>query len=130
MVEAWEKWMPVVDALVLQTYYRQLSWVSIPGPIEDVYKAAEHLSETTRGGKLYWVLEGRVARWDDFEVYPEIVQTNWFIGGSINTAMARRGWWSMYLMGPMVKSVARVFGTWRPELEKKGGSKRGGSSLF
>lgn len=122
MAEEWEKWVPVVDALVLQTFYRQLSWVSIPAPIDEVYRAAERLSETKRGGKLYWVLEGRVARWDDLEVFPGIEQTNWLIGSKLrrkNTAMTRRGWWSAYLLGPMVKGVARVFGTWRPELEEK-----------
>jgi len=120
MAEEWEKWVPVVDSLILQTYYRQLSWVSIHAPASEVYKAAEHLAETKRGGRVYWVLEGRVARWDNLEVFPGIVQTNWFVGGRRNCAMVRRAWWAMYLFDPLVKSTARVFGTWRPELVKKG----------
>lgn len=115
--EEWERWVPVVDALVLQSFYRQLSWVSMPAPIDEVYAAAQHLSETKRGGRLYWVVEGRVARWDDLEVFPGIRQTNWFVGSKLrgkNTAMVRRGWWSLYLLGPMVKGVASVLGTYRP----------------
>ena len=124
-MEKYMKWVPVVDTLVLQTFYRQLSWGSIPAPIDEIYKATEHLSETKRGGRLYWVLEGRVARWDDLKVFPEITQTNWLVGSKLrrkNTAMVRRGWWSAYVLGPMVKSVARTFGTWRPELGEKRGS--------
>jgi len=113
MAEAWEKWIPVVDALILQTYYRQLSWVSIHAPINEVYKAAEHLAEVKRGGKVYWVIEGIVAKWDNLEVFPGITQTNWFIGRRKNTAMARRGWWAMYLLEIHVKRIARTFGTWR-----------------
>jgi len=119
----WEKWVPVLDSLVFQTYYRQLSWVSVHAPVDEVYRAAEHLAETKRGGRVYWVFEDKtlgrkVFRWDDLEVFPEIHQTNWFVGGPRNTAMARRGWWAMYLFDPMVKGFARVFGTWRPELER------------
>jgi len=122
MAGEWERWVPVLDALVFQTYYRQLSWVSVHAPVDEVFAAAGHLARTKRGGKIYWVFNTlprrKVFRWDDLEVFPGIRQTNWFIGGPKNTAMARRGWWAMYLFDPAVKGFARVFGTWRPELEK------------
>jgi len=107
---SYEKWIPVVDSLILQTYYRQLSWVSIHAPVDEVYAAAEYLASEKRGGLIYWVVAGRVFRWDGLTVFPDITQTNWFIGGARNTAMARRGWWAMYLLDVQVKRLAKVLG--------------------
>lgn len=96
-LEEWEKAVEVMDYLLKQTYYRVLSFVSFHFPIEDAYKAAQQL-KTKRGGDVYWIVEGKVARWDELEVFPEVYMTIWFFGGQKNTVMARRGWWAMYVL--------------------------------
>jgi len=104
----------VLDALVVQAYYRVLSFVSFHLGIDASFKAAEHLAETKRGGKVYWVVEDRIARWDDVEVFPGIRITLWLFGSKArqkNTCLCRRGWWSLYLLDVQVKRIARVLGT-------------------
>ena len=106
----------MLDALVVQCYYRILSFVSYHFGIDASFKAAEHLAETKRGGKVYWIVEGRVARWDDVEVFPGVRITIWLFGSEIrqkNSCLARRGFWALYLFDAAVKSLARVTGTYR-----------------
>ena len=106
----------MLDALVVQCYYRILSFVSYHLGIDTSFKAAEHLAETKRGGKVFWVVEGRIARWDDVEVFPGVRITIWLFGSKArqkNTCLARRGWWALYLFDVAVKSLARVTGTYR-----------------
>lgn len=111
--EAWMKWIPVVDSLLLQCYYRVLSFISIHAPIDEVFKAARYLAREKRGGKVFWVVPDRVARWDNVEVFPGITMTVWIFGSKIrrkNTVMARRGWWALYLFDPFVKTMATILG--------------------
>jgi len=116
-LEEWEKAIHVLDALVVQAYYRVLSFVSFHLGIDASFKAAQHLAETKRGGKVYWVVEhAGIARWDDVEVFPNIKIALWLFGSKIrqkNTVIARRGWWALYLLDVQVKRLAKVFGTWR-----------------
>ena len=110
MAEKWMKWVPVIDNLLWQVYYRILSFISFHGPVDEAYQAAKLLSET-KGGEVYWVIPDRVFRWDDVEVSPGITMKVWFLGSAIrrkNTVMFRRGWWALYLWDPYVKSVARA----------------------
>ena len=106
----------MLDALVVQCYYRILSFVSYHFGIDASFKAAEHLAETKRGGKVYWVVEGRIARWDDAEVFPGVRITIWLFGSEIRqkiSCLARRGFWALYLFDVAVKSLARVMGTYK-----------------
>jgi len=116
-VEEWEKTVHVLDALVVQCYYRVLSFVSFHSGIDASFKAAQHLAETKRGGSVYWVVENSgVARWDDVEVFPGIRITIWLFGSKVrqkNTCLARRGFWALYLFDIAVKSLARVAGTYK-----------------
>lgn len=111
MPEEFMKWIPVCDALVLQAYYRVLSFVSIHAPIDEVYQAIKHLAETKRGGDVYWahpLLEGRVARWDGLEVYPDIKMSLWVFGSKLrrkNTVYARVGWWNFYLISTFGRTL-------------------------
>jgi len=107
------KWVPVIDKLLWQTYYRILSFISFHAPIDEAYQAAKLLSET-KGGNVYWVIPDRVFRFDDVEISPGIRMKVWFFGSAIrrkNTVMARRGWWSLYLLDVYVKTLARTLGT-------------------
>jgi len=109
----YRKWIPVIDGLIKQCYYRVLSFISWHGPVDEAYLAAKELAETKRGGRVYWVLKGRVFRWDDLEVYPGIKMSVWCFGGKIrrkNTVMARVGWWKLYLIDMAVKGIASVMG--------------------
>jgi len=111
MAEEWERWVPVADALVLQAYYRVLSFVSMHAPVDQAFQAIKHLAETKRGGTVYWVVEPYVAKWDNLEVFPGIKMTLWVFGRKRNTVYARRGWWALYLLDVQVKRLAKVFGT-------------------
>lgn len=106
-VEAWTKWGPVIEKLLWQCYYRILGFISFPAPVDESFLAAQKLSEEL-GGKVYWVLEGRVFRWDDVEFSPGLKMSLWFVGSEIrrrNTVMARRGWWTLYITEPILLLV-------------------------
>jgi len=100
MSEEWRRWIPVAEALILQAYYRTLGIVSIHAGINDVFLAVQDIS-TRRGGKLYWMLEGRVARWDNLEVFPGVTTSLYILGSQIrhkNTVYIRVGFWQNYLL--------------------------------
>lgn len=108
--EAWERWIPVIEKLLWQCYYRVLSFISFPAPIDESYEAVQYLSELERpllhdyGGEVHWVSEPRVFRWDDLELTPEIKMGVWFMGSALrrkNSVMIRRGWWTLYLREPI-----------------------------
>jgi len=105
------RWVPVAEYLLNQAYYRVLSFVSFHAPLAESYPAIESLV-AKHGGKLYWVVEGRVAKWDDLEVYPGITMSIWIFGGPRNTVYARTGWWKAYVVDSAVKSVAKLLGTY------------------
>jgi len=114
-MQEWEKWIPVIENLLWQVYYRILSFVSFHGPIDEAYEAAKFLSGT-RGGEVYWVIPDRVFRWDDVEVSPDITMKVWFFGSAIrrrNTVMARRGWWALYLLDPYIEALARTLARYK-----------------
>ena len=100
MSEEYMKWIPVAEALLLQAYYRTLGMVSIHAGINDVYRALQELS-TKRGGTLVWKLEGRVARWDDLDVFPGVKMSIYILGSQLrqkNTVYIRVGFWQSYLL--------------------------------
>lgn len=105
-VEDWEKAANVMNELLKQAYYRILSFISFHFGVEDAYLAAQWLAENVRGGQVYWVVEGKIARWDNIEVFPSIFMNIWFFGGNKNTVMARRGWWALYLLEVYVKALS------------------------
>jgi hypothetical protein len=100
-------WTPVIKKLLWQAYYRILGLISFHGPIEESFEATKAMSEREYGGDVYWVLEGRVFRWDDVEISPGITMKIWFIGTRGNTVMLRRGWWSLYLVQELVPAIAK-----------------------
>lgn len=109
----WEKWVPVIDRLLWQAYYRILSFISYHAPIDESYEASKSLSGT-RGGEVYWVIPNRVFRWDNVEISPGIKLTVWFFGSALrkkNTVMVRRGWWALYLFDTYVKTLAKTLGS-------------------
>jgi len=112
------KWVIPLDNIIFQAWYRVLSFVSLHAPINQVYEAARYIAEHKRGGNVYWVITGRVARWDDLDVNPPygVKMTVWIFGSAIrrkNCVIARRGWWALYLWDPAVKSLATALGTFR-----------------
>lgn len=101
-VEAWAKWVPVIEKLLWQCFYRILSFISFPAPVDESFEAARDLS-VQLGGKVYWVhgLDGRVFRWDDVEFSPGLKMSVWFAGSKVrrkNTVMIRRGWYTFYVL--------------------------------
>jgi hypothetical protein len=106
-----ERWVPVIDHLLWQTYYRILSFISFHGPIDEAYQAAQYLSQT-RGGEVYWVVRDRVFRWDNVEVSKDIKMNVWFLGSAMrrkNTVMARVGWWTMWILSETLKARAGLY---------------------
>jgi len=99
MSSNFERWIPGADALVVQTWYRVLGAVSIHAPVKEVYDAIQRGIVPRRGGKLQWVRDGTLARWDDLEVWPGVKMSIWILGGTLgrNTAYVRMGWWTLYL---------------------------------
>ncbi len=113
MAESFEKWIPVADALVLQAYYRVLSFVSMHAPIDEVFLAIQEIAKTKRGGDVYWLpnLKGRVARWDGFEVYPGIQMSLWVFGSSLrrkNTVYVRVGWYTLEIFTATLRMRAQA----------------------
>jgi len=108
--EPWKKWVPVIEHLIWQCYYRVLSFISFHGPIDESYKAAKLLSEE-RGGEVYWVIPDRVFRWDGATVSPGITINIWFFGSAIrrkNTVMARVGWWTLTLFAKVLRERVKT----------------------
>jgi len=106
------KWVPVLDALILQTYYRNLGMVSIHGPMAEVFQAAQYIQTTKRGGNLNLVfalpnlitlpglrirfLSQQMAKWENLTVFPGITETLTLFGGPDNTVLVRSGFWTLY----------------------------------
>jgi hypothetical protein len=110
MDEDWERWIPVADALVLQAFYRVLSFVSFHAPINEAIHAVKKIAETKRGGTIYTVIPERVYRWDGLEVYPGIRMNLWVFGSPTrrkNTVYARVGWWTLTLMTEALRARAK-----------------------
>lgn len=82
-MENWEKAKFILDALINQCYYRVLSFVSFHYGISDSFKAAQELSKEKRGGRVYWVVPNRVARWDGLEAFPGTYMNIWLFGSAL-----------------------------------------------
>jgi len=99
--ESYIRWIEPLDNLVFQAWYRVLSFVSIHAPITEVYDAAKYIATTHRGGDLYWVIKGFVARWEGLDVNPphgvKMSIWLWGIPSGKNTILTRAGWWTLYL---------------------------------
>jgi len=118
--EQWMRWVEPLDNLVFQAWYRVLSFVSIHAPIEEVFQAAQYIAQNRtslfdppRGGDVFWVVPGFVARWENLDVNPPhgVKITIWMSGNSKgkNTVLSRVGWWTLYLFDT-AKRVQRFFG--------------------
>lgn len=91
------RWVPVVEDLQKQLYYRQLGIVSMHGPVDEVVAAAAWLARNRKGGNVFWTTPGAVARWEGAEVYPGIFINEWLYGGPRNTVLTRVGFWKLYV---------------------------------
>ncbi|MCJ7816750.1 MAG: hypothetical protein MUP55_02730 [Candidatus Aenigmarchaeota archaeon] len=113
---------PIVDSLILQVYYRTLGTVSIHTGISNIYKACEYLAATKRKGTLYWVVEHRIANWENLEVSPGITMTIRIFGSELrgkNTVLLRKGFFTSYIVDLPdlgIKRFALVFGTYKPPI--------------
>jgi len=108
--EPWQKWVPVVDSLTLQAYYRVLTFVSFRVPINEAIQAIKYVAETKRGGTVYTVIPDRVYRWDGLEVFPGIRMNLWVFGSPTrrkNTVYCRVGWWTMTLFTEALRARAK-----------------------
>jgi len=112
--EEWKKYVPVLEKILFQCYYRVLSFVSIHTGINNIYKAAKYLSENTdKNGKVYWVVKGKIAKWDNLQVFPDITMSVWLFGSELrqkNTVIARVGWWKMYVIESIIYKIAATMG--------------------
>jgi hypothetical protein len=99
--EPYVRWIEPLDSLVFQAWYRVLSFISIHAPIAEVYQAAQYIAQNHRGGDVYWVVKGFVARWENLDVNPPhgVKITIWMWGNpnGKNTILSRVGWWTLYL---------------------------------
>lgn len=105
-----ETWVPIIDQLIWQVYYRILSFISYHGPIDEAYEATKILTGK-RGGEVYWVVPDRVFRWDSVTVSPGIKINIWFMGSALrrkNTCMARVGWWTLWILSETLKARAEI----------------------
>jgi hypothetical protein len=98
------QWVPVVDDLQRQIYYRQLGMVSMHGPVTEVVPAAAYLAKNRRGGTVTWITPGWTARWENVEVYPGITMNEWLYGGPRNTVLMRVGFYKLYMAESLLGS--------------------------
>jgi len=108
--EPWRKWIAPADALVIQAYYRVLSFVPFHAPIDEAIQAVKYIAETKRGGIIYPVIEGCVYRWDGVEVWPGIRINLWVFGSGIrrkNTVYGRVGWWTLWIFTEALRARAK-----------------------
>lgn len=116
-------WVPVVDSILFQVFYRTLGTASLHGSILDIYKACEYISATKRKGTLYWVVEHRIANWENLEVSPGITMTIRIFGSEIhhkNTVLLRKGFFTSYLIDLPdlgLHTLASRFGTYIPPIK-------------
>jgi len=105
-----ERWVGPAEDLLRQAYYRVLGVISFHAPLEEAYGACE-LLVGRRGGRLYWVVEGVLAKWEDVEVYPGIRMSLWIFGGPRNTVYCRTAWWKLYVVESLTRATAKILGT-------------------
>jgi hypothetical protein len=93
----------VIDQVLLQVFYRQLSTVAVHFGINASHDAAVWLSQNGRGGSVDWKIPGRVFLWTDLIVAPGVPGSPtvdvWVLGGGLNynSVFLRRGFWTLYL---------------------------------
>lgn len=94
----------VLDQVLLQTFYRQLSTVAIHFGISTTHDAAVWLSHNGRGGIVEWKIPGRVFLWSGLTVAPGVPGSPtidvWVFGAALtgwNSVLVRRGFWTLYL---------------------------------
>jgi hypothetical protein len=99
------KWGSLIERMLITSYYRVLSFVSLHAPIGEIYKACKYMSENTPySGEVYYLIPQRVFNWDEVVVnrnpeYP--VKMNLRVAGSPirnkNVCFFRVGWYKMYI---------------------------------
>lgn len=106
-----------VENGILTSWYRVLSFYSLHLPITEVFTVSKWLSlNTDYRGDVYWLVEQRVANWDNIIVnqnptYP--VTMNLRIFGSPlrakNTVLARVGFFKLYLIDTVLSTLNLPF---------------------
>ena len=94
----------VVDQVLLQVYYRQLSTVAVHFGISRTFAAARWLAAHGRGGSVEWKVPGRLFLWSGLQVAVGVPGSPtvdvWGFGAALtnfNTVLIRRGFWTLYL---------------------------------
>jgi hypothetical protein len=105
----------ILSEALFQVYYRQMGTVALHFGVSTIYEAAQYLATTPRGGTLSWLLNGRLAQWNDVIVapgYSDSPTISLWLGGSAsrqkNTVLVRKGWWTFYLPSVVERTVTAV----------------------
>jgi hypothetical protein len=112
------KWGSLIERMLITSYYRVLSFVSLHAPIGEIYTACKYMSENTPySGKVYYLVPQRVFNWDEVAVnrnpdYP--VTMNLRVFGSPlrgkNTVFTRIGWYKMYVTDVALAFIGGLIG--------------------
>jgi len=94
----------VLDQVLLQTFYRQLSTVAIHFGVSTTFEAATWLSQNGRGGTVTWKIPGRLWLWEKLIVAVGVPGSPtidiWGFGAALtgwNSVLIRRGFYTLYL---------------------------------
>jgi len=102
------KWVPVIDRMVYQVYYRAWGMIPVPkAPIEEVVDACKAL-QAIRGGEISWIIKGRLAKWENIAIFPDITINAWIFYRPIvgHTFLSREGFYKMYFVSSLFKRPA------------------------
>jgi hypothetical protein len=111
------KWGSLVERMLITSYYRVLSFVSLHAPINEVYEACKYMSENTPyAGSVYYLVPRRLFNWDEIVVnrnpnYPVTMNLRVF-GSPIrgkNTVFVRASWWKLYVVDYSLSLLGRSF---------------------
>lgn len=105
------KWSKLIERMIITSYYRILSFVSLHAPIREVYPVCEWMAANTDyGGRVYWMVPERVFAWDSIQVNKGVVMDLIIFGSAMrqkNTVFARRTWWRLYIIDVALMAVGR-----------------------
>jgi len=95
-----EDWVPIIERIVWQVFYRQLGIVAIHCDIKVAAKAIDILCQKGYGN-WKWLLEGRALVWQNIPINHAARVHAYVFGGKIrgaNTVLVRQGFWRMYVI--------------------------------
>jgi len=111
------KWGPLIERMIITSYYRVLSFTSLHAPIGEIYTACKYMSENTPySGDVYYLIPHRLFNWDNVVVnrnpdYPVTFSLRVF-GSPIrnkNVVFARVGFYKLYLTDAILSLLGIPF---------------------